>query len=151
MRKCSIPAVVVSLLLSAGVEADEADQVKQERSALAGTWICQSSEVNGVKRGAEESRDQTFTFDGEKFLQKDAAAGDEMEGTYQLDLSGKRKVLSTTLKLGMREVSIRYIYEREGDTLRVCAHLLPGGELPTEFSAPEGSKRMYAVFKRAKK
>ena len=38
--------------------------MKAERKALAGRWVCQSSEVNGVKRGKEQSRDQTFTFDG---------------------------------------------------------------------------------------
>ncbi len=98
-----------------------------------------------------KSKDQTFAFDGEKFVQEDAATGDEFAGAYQLDLSGKRKVFAAKVTVGTREVTIRYIYELDGDTLKVCGHLLPGKELPTEFSAPEGSKRMFAVFKRAKK
>jgi uncharacterized protein (TIGR03067 family) len=151
MRACAVSAVVLSLLLSAGGRGHDADKVKEERKALAGTWVCESSEVNGIKRGPKESTDQTFTFDGEKFAQADAAAGDVIEGTYQLDLTGERKVLTTKIKVGTQDVTIRYIYERDGDTLKVCAHLLPGGALPTEFSAPEGSRRMYAVFKRARK
>jgi uncharacterized protein (TIGR03067 family) len=146
-----VAAVVLGLLLSAAGRGEEPDKVKEERKALAGKWVCESSEVNGVKRGARESQGQVFRFDGETFTQEDAAAGDVMEGTYQLDLGGQRKVLSTKLKVGKREVTVRYVYERDGDTLRVCGNLVPGGELPTEFSAPEGSRRMVAVFKRAKK
>ena len=151
MKAHAVSAVALVLLLAAAGRGNEPEQVKAERAALAGRWVCQSSEVNGVKRGAKESEDQAFTFDGEKFVQEDAATGDEIAGTYQLDLGGKRKVLATKITVGGREVTIRYIYERDGDTLKVCAHLLPGGELPTEFSAPEGSRRMYAVFKRARK
>jgi uncharacterized protein (TIGR03067 family) len=151
MKALAVSAVVLGLLLSAAGRGDEPDQVKEERKALAGKWVCESSEVNGIKRGPKQSEGQVFRFEGEKFTQEDAAEGDVMEGTYQLDLGGKRKVLTTKLKVGTREVSVRYIYERDGDTLRVCGNLVPGGELPTEFSAPEGSRRVYAVFKRAKK
>jgi len=151
MNTHTVSAFVLCLLLSAVSRGDEADDVKAERKALAGKWICQSSEVNGIKRGEKESQDQSFTFDGETFIQEDAETGDAFKGTYQLDLSGKLKVLSTKVTVETKEHTIRYIFERDGDTLKVCAHLLPGSELPKEFLAPEGSKRMYAVFKRAKK
>jgi uncharacterized protein (TIGR03067 family) len=151
MKAYALSAVVLGLLLSAGSRGDNADNEKAERKALAGKWVCESSEVNGVKRGAKESKDQTFTFDGEKCSQEDAATGDKIEGTYQLDLRGKQKALSMKLKIGTRDLTIPYIYERDGDTLKLCGYLLPGKGLPTEFSAPEGSKRMYAVFKRDKK
>lgn len=151
MKSQGLIGVALVLLVPGAGRADDAEKVKAERKALAGTWVCQSSEVNGAKRGADQSKDQTFTFDGEKFAQADAATGDVIEGTCRLDLSGKHKVLSTKVTVGAREVTIRYIYERDGDTLKVCSDLRPKGELPTEFSAPEGSRRMYAVFKRAKK
>lgn len=151
MKTRSLVAVLLVSFLSSVGHGDGADKVKVERKALDGTWVCQSSEVNGVKRGAKESKDQTFTFDGEKFSQKDAATDDVIEGTYQLDLSGKHTVFLTKVTVGTKEVTIRYIYKRDGDTLTVCANLLPKGELPTEFSAPEGSRRMSAVFKRAGK
>jgi uncharacterized protein (TIGR03067 family) len=125
--------------------------VKAERKALTGTWNCGSSEVYGVKRRAKECKDQTLTFEGEKFAQADDATGDVIEGTYQLDLTGKQKVLSTNVTVGTKEVTIRYIYERGGENLKVCADLRPQAELPAEFSAPDGSRRMVAAFKRAKK
>jgi uncharacterized protein (TIGR03067 family) len=149
--KTQVVSAVALVLLSGVGHGDEPEKVKVERKALAGRWVCQSSEVDGIRRGAKESKDQTFAFDGEKFVQQDAATGDDFAGAYQLDLSGKQKVLATKVTVGTREVTLRYIYELDGDTLKVCGHLLPGKELPTVFSAPEGSKRMFAVFKRAKK
>ncbi|MBN9520304.1 hypothetical protein J0H58_17535 [bacterium] len=143
---------LVAVLAAGGRGADEADRKKaeaSERAGLAGTWVCVSSEVNGVKRGEKESRDQTFAFEGNRFVQGDDATGDEIVGTYKLDLSGKRKVIVTTVPAGGRAATIRYLYERDGDTLKVGAHLLPIGPLPTDFTAPEGSRRMTATFKRA--
>ena len=151
MKSQGLIALALTLLPIAVGRGDDSEKVRAERKALAGTWVCQSSEVNGVKRGAEESKDQTFTFEGEKFAQADDATGDVIEGTYQLDLGGKQKVLSTKVTVGTKEVTIRYIYERDGDGLKVCADLRPQGELPKEFSAPDESRRMVAAFKRAKK
>jgi uncharacterized protein (TIGR03067 family) len=150
MKGYAFSAVVLGLVLSAGSRGDNAEKENAERKALAGKWVCESSEVNGVKRGTKESKGQSFTFDGEKCIQDDAALGDRFEGTYQLDLSGKQKALSMKLKVGTRDLTIPYIFDRDGDTLKLCGYLLPGKGLPTEFSAPEGSKRMYAVFKRDK-
>jgi uncharacterized protein (TIGR03067 family) len=151
MKAHAVSAVVLVLLLWQWGRGDESEKLKAERKDLAGTWVCESSEVDGVKRGTKESKDQTFTFDGEKFIQVDAAVDEEIEGTYQLDLSGKRKVLSTKVKVGSREVTVRYIYELTGDRLKVCTQLRSDKGLATEFSAPEGSKRMFAAFRRAKK
>jgi hypothetical protein len=83
---------------------------------------------------------------------KDATPGEMIESTYTLNLSGKFPVLTTKLKqkVGGKEIIVDYIYERDGDMLKICSNLLPGKVLPMEFSAPEGSKRMYAVFKRGK-
>jgi uncharacterized protein (TIGR03067 family) len=125
--------------------------VEDEKKALVGEWVCQSSEVNGIKRNAKESEGQTFTVVGDKFTQRDADTGDEWVGTYQIGLSGKQNVIATKITVSGKEVAIRCIYERSGETLKVCSHLLPDGELPTEFSAPDGSKRMHAVFWRDKK
>jgi uncharacterized protein (TIGR03067 family) len=145
-----LAAWLVGALAVAG-RGQVTDAETAERKALAGTWECVSSEVNGVKRAGQESRAQTFTFDGDRFVQADDATGDEFTGTYKLDLSGRRKVLVTTVTVSARPATIRYIYERDGDTLRVCGHLLPTGPLPTDFTAPEGSRRMSAVFARAAK
>jgi uncharacterized protein (TIGR03067 family) len=154
MARCAAALGLVVVLAAGGRGDDEADRKKAEaaeRAGLAGAWVCVSSEVNGTKRGEKESRDQTFAFEGNKFIQGDDATGDEIVGTYKLDLSGKRKVIVTTLPSGNRAVTVRYLYERDGDTLKVCAHLLPTGPLPTDFTAPEGSRRMTATFNRAAK
>jgi uncharacterized protein (TIGR03067 family) len=150
--KADVMLVIALVFLNAASGQDSAaDKVKAERKALAGRWVCESSEVNGIKRGGRESAGQTFTFAGEKFTQADAATGDVIQGTYQLDLTGKHRVLSTKVVVGTKEFTIRYIYERDGDKLKVCANLLPRGELPTEFSAPEGSRRMAAMFRQTSK
>jgi uncharacterized protein (TIGR03067 family) len=149
MKAQVVFASVVGLLLAAGARGDDADRA--EKKALEGKWVCVSSEVNGTKRGEKESKHQTFTFKGEEFTQADDETGDVFEGSYKLDLTGKQKALATTFKVGEKEVTIRYVYERDGDTLKMCCHLLPGKEPPAELSAPEGSKRAFLVFKRAKK
>jgi uncharacterized protein (TIGR03067 family) len=150
MRRRLFVLAAAATLAAAGQGPDD-DRVAAEQKALAGTWVCEASEVNGVKRGPRASRGQTFTFDGTRFVQADAASSSETAGTYLLDLTGKQKVLVTTMSVAGRDVPTRYIYDRDGDTLKVCSNLLPTGPLPTAFSAPEGSRRMYAVFKRAAK
>jgi uncharacterized protein (TIGR03067 family) len=147
----TISVMLVVAMAGRGQEPDAKKAEQAERIGLAGTWVCVSSEVNGVKRGERESRDQTFAFDGNRFVQADAETGDRIVGTYKLDLSGKQKVFVTTVPAGAREARIRYLYERDGDTLKVCAHLLSTGPLPTDFTAPEGSRRMTATFKRTVK
>ena len=44
----------------------------------------------------------------------------------------------------------RGVYELEGNTLRICYSLVANGLRPTEFSAPQGSKRVLAVWRRAR-
>jgi uncharacterized protein (TIGR03067 family) len=141
-----VAAVTICLLLTAG--QDSADQ--KERKALEGAWVCVSSEVNGVKRGKEESRPQTFTFDGEQLTQADAGTGEVLRGTYKLDLSGKPKELATTVRVGGKGVTIRYVYQRDGETLTLCCHLLPGQGLPREVTGAEGSKQALLVFRKSK-
>jgi len=143
--------LLVGWALATAAAGDD-DKVKAERKALEGKWVCVSSEVNGVKRGEKESAPQTIVFKGESCTQADEDTGHVVKGTYSLALSGKRKVLTTTFKSGeTKEIHVHYIYERTGDgTLKMCCNLLPGKELPTEYSAPEGSKRAFLVFNRAK-
>jgi uncharacterized protein (TIGR03067 family) len=140
--------ICLSTATAAPAPGDDADRA--ERQALEGTWVAVSSEVNGTKRGEKESKHQTITFRGERCTQADSETGDVLEGTYKLDLTGKHKLLATTLRVGQKEVTVRYIFERDGDRLKMCCHLLPGNEPPKEFSAPEGSKRALLVFKRLK-
>ena len=63
-------------------------------------------------------------------------------------IEGPGRYTTMTLEVGAKTITIPYIYERQGNSLKMCCNLLPKKELPRTFSAGEGSRRAFLVFKR---
>jgi uncharacterized protein (TIGR03067 family) len=71
-------------------------------------------------------------------------------GTCKLDPSAKPKALDITGTEGPNKgKTILAIYERDGDTLRVC-YDLGGKNRPTEFKTTAGSRLFLVEYKRQK-
>ncbi len=129
-------------------------------SKLQGTWLAVSVEANGRQFSDKALTElkPTLVISGDKFTATaalDKSGEVTWAGTIQLD--------STTLPLRfhlhdgrlefaktkgvMKTPGVKGIYERKGDTLKVCY----GPERPTEFKTkPDSSQKMY-VFKRVPK
>jgi uncharacterized protein (TIGR03067 family) len=72
---------------------------------------------------------------------------------FRVDTSKDPKAIDfvTTNPMYGVEAVTRGIYELKGETLRSCYALNWDGPRPTEFRAPKGSKRVLAVWRRAKR
>jgi uncharacterized protein (TIGR03067 family) len=73
--------------------------------------------------------------------------------TYRVNTGRDPKAIDFVLKVPepqSKEIVYRGVYELEGDTLRICYSLDLNGPRPTEFSAPQGSKRVLAVWRRVR-
>ena len=72
------------------------------------------------------------------------------QGTVKLNLAAKPKEMDITGTHGPNKgKTILAIYERDGDTLRVC-YDLSGKSRPAEFKTKEGTQRFLVTYKRKK-
>ena len=72
------------------------------------------------------------------------------QGTIKLNASAKPKALDITGTEGPNKgKTIPAIYERKGDTLRVC-YDLSGRKRPTEFKTEAGTQLFLVEYKRQK-
>src|SRR5580765_2426261 len=73
-----------------------------------------------------------------------SAAGEPDKGTYEINSSAKPKAITVHGTEGPNKgKTFPAIYEREGETLRIC-YDLSGGKRPAEFKSVEGTK-LYLV------
>ncbi len=74
--------------------------------------------------------------------------GRRKKGTFKLDPSKKPKAMDLTLeKKGKKETAL-FIYELDGDNLKLCWRK-PGGKRPTHFTSKDTGGLM--ILKRNKK
>ncbi|HEX3131765.1 MAG TPA: TIGR03067 domain-containing protein [Thermoanaerobaculia bacterium] len=119
-----------------------------ESGGIQGTWIPTAAELGG-KPFPDEVRktiklvatDETYTV----------TVGDQIDrGTVKLNPAASPKELDITGTEGPNKGrTIHAIYEREGDTLRVCYDLTGQGR-PTELKTQEGSQLFLVTYEREK-
>lgn len=135
-------ALIVSLsMLSVGGEAKDGD-------ALEGTWLPETAELAGKMFPEEARKSIKLVVKGNKYT---ATVGKTVdEGTLKLKSTSKPKEMDIIGTDGPNKgKTILAIYERDGDTLRICYDL--GGEKrPTEFKTREGSLLFLVTYKRQK-
>jgi uncharacterized protein (TIGR03067 family) len=138
--------VVLTLVLSLSAAARGADAKKGD--TIDGTWLPSEAELGG--EAFPDSIRKTI-----KLVVKDgkytATVGKQSdEGTVKLDVKAKPKALDITGTDGPNKgKTILAIYERDGDTLRVC-YDLSGKARPTEFKTKEGTQLFLVTYKREK-
>ena len=121
-----------------------------EAQKFAGTWKLVSLEQDGVKVDSHMISDVRLVFDANQFTYK-GHDGKRDQGTFQLDLAHNPPTILTKQADGVKigKTLTRIYTWVDQDTLKFCAPG-PAEKMPDGFTAPHGSGRELAVWKRTK-
>jgi uncharacterized protein (TIGR03067 family) len=137
--------VAVAVMVSSSSAVWSADTKDQD--TLAGTWLASAAELGGQKFPGDVSKIKLVIKD-DKYTVTVGMQADE--GTIKLNPTAKPKALDITGTAGPNKgKTILAIYERNGDTLRIC-YDLSGKSRPTEFKTKEGTQLFLVTYKREK-
>jgi uncharacterized protein (TIGR03067 family) len=137
-------SVTLTLVLSLSASGDDA-----KTATIEGTWLPSSAEI-GEKQFPDEVRKSIkLVVEGDKYT---VTVGDKVDkGTVKLDLKAKPKALDITGTEGPNKgKTILGIYERDGDTLRICYDLSGKGR-PKAFETKAGTQLFLVTYKREKR
>jgi uncharacterized protein (TIGR03067 family) len=137
--------VVLTLVLSCALAARSGDA---KDDALQGTWLPSSAELGGKMFPDEVRKTIKLVVKDDKYT---VTVGTLVDlGTVKLNPAAKPKAMDITGTEGPNKgKTILAIYERDGDTLRVC-YDLGGKDRPTEFKSTAGSLLFLVTYKREK-
>jgi uncharacterized protein (TIGR03067 family) len=134
-------ALVISCLSAAWV-----DDAKDD--ALEGAWLPSAAELGGKKFPDEVRKTIKLEVKGDQYTVTVGTKPDR--GTCKLNPSANPKALDITGTEGPNKgKTILAIYERNGDTLRIC-YDLSGKSRPTEFKTTAGTRLFLVEYKRQK-
>jgi uncharacterized protein (TIGR03067 family) len=115
---------------------------------IEGTWLPSSAELGGKEFPDELRKTIKLVVKEDKYTVTIGAKVDK--GTVKLNPSAKPKTLDITGTDGPNQGrTILAIYERDGDTLRIC-YDLSGKSRPTEFKTKEATQLFLVTYKREK-
>jgi uncharacterized protein (TIGR03067 family) len=113
-----------------------------------GTWLPSAAELGGKMFPDEVRTTIKLVVKGDKYTLTAGKVVDQ--GTVKLNPSAKPKTLDITGIDGPNKgKTMLAIYERKGDTLRVCYDLSGKGR-PMEFKTETGTKLFLVTYKREK-
>jgi uncharacterized protein (TIGR03067 family) len=116
--------------------------------ALQGTWQPSSAELAGKPFPDDVRKTIKLVVKGDKYTVTVGKLVDE--GTVKLNPSAKPKAMDITGTEGPNKgKTMLAIYERNGDTLRVC-YDLSGKKRPTEFKTEAGTQLFLVEYQRQK-
>jgi uncharacterized protein (TIGR03067 family) len=116
--------------------------------AIEGTWLPSSAELGGKEFPDEVRKTIKLVVKDDKYTVTVGAKVDK--GTIKLNPTAKPKTLDITGTDGPNKgTTFLAIYERNGDTLRIC-YDLSGKSRPTEFKTKEGTQLFLVTYKREK-
>src|SRR5262249_41377221 len=140
------PFVVFTLVLSFLPAARSGDA--KDGDTLQGTWLPATAELGGKMFPDEVRKTVKLVIKGDKYT---VTVGKQVDqGTVKLNPSAKPKEMDITGTDGPNTgKTILAIYERNGDTLRIC-YDLSGKNRPTEFKAKAGTQLFLVTYKREK-
>jgi uncharacterized protein (TIGR03067 family) len=128
-------------------EGKQTDNPRNDKNAILGAWQ--------VVKVEEDGKDASETDDGKRFLSapwtitKDKILlGSGAEMRYELDAFAKPKAID--LDNG-GDKKFACVYSLDGDTLKICAPLKPGGGRPAEVASKQGGGTRILVLKRQAK
>jgi uncharacterized protein (TIGR03067 family) len=129
-------------------DGKQTDKPKRDREAILGMWQVVKIEVDG-KDASETDDGKTFrsapwTITKNKIVLKEGV----FEMMYELDPFAKPKAID--LDNG-GDKKFACVYSLDGDTLKICAPLMPGGSRPAEVASKKGSGTRMLVLKRKAK
>jgi uncharacterized protein (TIGR03067 family) len=140
------PLVVLALALSLAPAANSGDA--KDGATLDGTWLPETAELGGKMFPDEVRKTIKLVVKDGKYTVTVGKAVDQ--GTVKLNPAAKPKEMDITGTDGPNKgKTFPAIYERDGDTLRVC-YDLSGKTRPTEFKTKEGTQQFLVTYKREK-
>jgi len=118
------------------------------RDTIEGTWLPAAAELGGKAFPDEIRKTIKLVVKDDRYT---VTVGKQVDqGTVKLDPAAKPKALDITGTEGPNKgKTIRAIYERDGDTLRVCYDLSGKGR-PTEFKTRAGTQLFLVTYRREK-
>jgi uncharacterized protein (TIGR03067 family) len=135
--------VALALLLSCSSIAWGGDA--KDVDALQGTWLPSAAELGGKMYPDEIRKTIKLVVKDDTYTVTVGEATDK--GTVKLNASAKPKEMDILGTDGPNKgKTMLTIYERNGDTLRVC-YDLSGKSRPTEFKTTEGSALFLVEYK----
>ncbi len=140
------PFVVLTLVLSFPLIVRSADA--KDGDTIDGTWLPTSAELGGKMVPDEVRKTVKLVVKGDKYTVTVGKNFDE--GSVKLKPAAKPKEMDITGTDGPNKgKTILAIYERKGDTLRIC-YDLSGKSRPTKFESKEGTQLFLVTYKREK-
>jgi uncharacterized protein (TIGR03067 family) len=138
--------VVLTVVLSLSLAARGGDA--KDDDSLQGTWLPSAAELGGKMFPDEVRKTIKLVVKDDKYT---VTVGKEVDqGTVKLNPAAKPKEMDITGTDGPNKgKTFLAIYERDGDTLRVC-YDLSGKSRPTEFKTKEGTQLFLVTYKREK-
>jgi uncharacterized protein (TIGR03067 family) len=138
--------VVLALVLTFSLAA-RSDDAKDGKT-VEGTWLPSTAELAGKMFPDEVRKTIKLVVKDDKYTV--TIGKDVDQGTVKLNSTAKPKELDITGTDGPNKgKTILAIYERDGDTLRIC-YDLSGKNRPTEFKTKEGTQLFLVTYKREK-
>jgi uncharacterized protein (TIGR03067 family) len=136
-----LPLVMTCSLAAWGEDAKDCDTIE-------GTWLPSTAELGGKMFPDEVRKTIKLVVKDDKYT---ATVGKSVDqGTLKLNPSAKPKEIDITGTDGPNKgKKILAIYERDGDTLRIC-YDLSGKSRPTEFKTKEATQLFLVTYKRDK-
>jgi uncharacterized protein (TIGR03067 family) len=120
----------------------------KEGDTLQGTWLPSAAELGGQPFPDEVRKTIQLVIKDDKYTVTVGKAVDQ--GTIKLNPSAKLKEMDITGTDGPNKgKTFLAIYERDGDTLRIC-YDLSGKSRPTELKTREGTQLFLVTYKREK-
>jgi uncharacterized protein (TIGR03067 family) len=140
------PFVVFTLVFSFALAARSGDA--KDEGTIQGAWLPSMAELAGKMFPDEVRKTIKLVIKDDKYT---VTVGKKVDqGTVKLNKAAKPKALDITGTEGPNKgKTILAIYERNGDTLRVC-YDLSGKNRPTEFKTKEGTQLFLVTYKRVK-
>lgn len=137
-----------TLVLMVSISAAWSGSAKDD-NGIQGTWLPTAAELAGKKFPDEVRKTIKLVVKNDKYT---VFVGEKPDhGTIKLDRSAKPKTLDITGTEGPNKgKTILAIYERNGDTLRICYDLSGKGR-PTAFKSKPDTKLFLVTYQRAKR
>lgn len=148
--RCVLAVMLVALSVSLAWAQEAMDAAQQEEyQKLSGQWRLVMAIKDGKPVPNEELATTTLITRGNTFQFPQASTvGTAPAGTFSLNPSTDPKQVDSTATAGPNKGQVcKGIYRIEGDT-QVAVFGAPGGERPTDFTAPAGSGRTLQVWTR---
>ena len=134
-----------ALVIAATSASKSADDMND---TIEGTWLPSAAELGGKEFSEEVRKSIRLEVKGDRYSVTVGTQPDR--GTCKLDPKAEPKALDITGTEGPNKgKTIPAIYERDGDTLRVCYNL-GGKERPTKFATKAGTQLFLVTYKREK-